>query len=77
MLFFERSFRGVLHAVLTSIFIFILFLFTGETFESYAQLLPIDWAGWIGLLIIFTYLGLLFLISSILGRIISYSIIKH
>ena len=45
MLFFERSFRGVLHAVLTSIFIFILFLFTGETFESYAETLPIDWTG--------------------------------
>ena len=77
MLFYEKSFRGILHGVLTSIFFVLLFLYTAETLDLYARILPIDWTGWIGLFLIFTYLGVLFFISSTLARKISYSIIKR
>ena len=77
MLLFEKSSRGILHSVLFIIIRIMLFLLTAETFESYAEQLQIDWTGWIGLSIIFTYIGLWIFTSFILARIISYSIIKH
>ena len=77
MFLFEKSSRGILQRVLFAIIFFILFLLTAGTFESYAEQMPIDWTGGIGLSIIFTYIGLLGFISFVLGRIISYSIIKR